>query len=54
MKPPENRYELVTVMGMVNYLSKFAPNLADVTSPMRQMLSERSNFCLGLSPIRIF
>ena len=44
MKPPENRNELEIVLGMVNYLSKFAPNLAEVTSPMRQLLSKRSEF----------
>ena len=54
MKPPENRYELDTVLGMVNYLSKFAPNLVEITSPMRQLHSKRSNFCLTLSPRRIF
>ncbi|XP_062610827.1 uncharacterized protein K02A2.6-like [Saccostrea cucullata] len=47
MKPPENRNKLETVLGMVNYLSKFAPNLADTTSPMRQLLSKRSEFVWG-------
>jgi hypothetical protein len=42
MQPPVNRRELETVLGMVNYLSKFSPNLAEVTSPMRQLLSKNS------------
>ena len=36
MKPPENRNDFETVLGMVN--------LAEVTSPMRQLLSKRSEF----------
>ncbi len=38
MDPPCNRAELETVLGMINYLSKFAPNLAEITSPMRKLL----------------
>ena len=44
MKPPQNRSELETVLGMINYLAKFAPNLSEVTSPMRQLLSKKSEF----------
>ena len=40
MPPPENRSELETWFGMVNYLSRFAPNLAEVTSPLRELLGE--------------
>lgn len=44
MQPPANRSELETVLGMVKYLSKFSPNLAEVTSPMRELLSKNSEF----------
>lgn len=30
MSPPTSEAELKTVLGMVNYLARFAPNLADV------------------------
>ncbi|XP_052797485.1 uncharacterized protein K02A2.6-like [Mya arenaria] len=45
MKPPKNKSELETILGMVNYLSRFAPNLADVTAPLRQLLSKEVEFC---------
>ena len=32
------------VLGMVNHLSKFAPTLVEVTSPMRQLLFKKSEF----------
>lgn len=38
MEPPQNKAELETVLGMVNYLSKFGPNLSEFTSPMRKLL----------------
>lgn len=44
MEPPSNKSELQTVMGMITYLSKFAPNLANITSPLRQLLPKESGF----------
>lgn len=38
MKTPENRPELKTFLGMITYLTKFAPNLAKVTSSLRELL----------------
>ena len=35
MEPPKDKQELETLLGMVNYLAKFAPNLAEVTAPLR-------------------
>ena len=42
MQPPPNRTELETVMGMITYLAKFAPNLSEVTSPMSKLLSSKA------------
>ena len=36
MEPPSNKAELATILGIVNYLSRFAPNLAAVTAPMKK------------------
>lgn len=47
MPPPINRQELETWFGMVNYLSRFAPNLAEVTSPLRELLSNSVEFYWG-------
>ena len=44
MKPPQSKKELETFLGMVNYLAKFAPNLSDMTAPLRQLLKGDSEF----------
>ena len=46
MEPPKNGQELETLLGMVNYLAKFTPNLAEITAPMRNlyMLKKNSEF----------
>lgn len=44
MKAPSNRAELETILGMINYLAKFAPNLSELTCPMRQLLSRDIEF----------
>ena len=47
MKPPTNVSELRRFMGMVNQLGKFSPNLADLTQPLRQLLSTKSIWLWG-------
>ena len=44
MEPPRNKQELKTLLGMVNYLAKFTPNLAETTAPMRSLLKKDSEF----------
>lgn len=44
MKPPENAAELETILGMVNYLARFAPNLAEMSAPLRQLLRQDAQF----------
>lgn len=44
MAPPKNRAELETILGMVNYLSKFAPSLSDSNAPLRQLLRHDSSY----------
>ena len=44
LTPPTNVSELRRFLGMVNQLSKFAPNLADETKPLRELLSMRSQW----------
>lgn len=38
IKSPKNKKELQIFLGMVNYLRKFVPNLANIMSPMRELL----------------
>ena len=40
MRQPQNAKELRTFLGFMQYLAKFMPNMADVSSPLRQ-LSEK-------------
>lgn len=44
MPSPTNKAEIETVLGMVTYLQRFAPNLSELTSPMRQLLSKDAEF----------
>ena len=41
MKPPQNIAELRRIMGMVNQLGKFSPNLAELSQPLRLLLSKK-------------
>ena len=44
MKPPTNTTELRRFLGMTNQLSKFAPQLAEKTKPLRDLLSKRNEW----------
>lgn len=44
MSPPTSEAELKTVLGMVNYLVRFAPNLAEVCAPLRLLLRQDTEF----------
>ena len=44
MDPPEDKPQLQTILGMANYLSKFAPNLSEITAPMRSLLKQDVEF----------
>ena len=41
MKSPQDKKELQRVMGMINYLGKFIPNLSNVTQPLRALLLKK-------------
>ena len=40
MPPPENRSELETWFGMVNYLGRFCHRLREVMNPLRELLGK--------------
>ena len=44
MPSPQSKAELQTVLGMITYLQRFAPCLAEMTSPMRQLLKNDVEF----------
>lgn len=41
---PDCRKKLEMFLGLANYLGKFAPNLAEVTSPLRKLLQKDAEF----------
>ena len=47
MLPPENRSELETWFGMVNYLGRFCHRLSEVTNPLREFLGKSVEFYWG-------
>ena len=44
MPPPASKEELQTILGMATYLGKFAPNLLDITAPLREMTKKGNEF----------
>ena len=44
MPTPKSKQELETILGMINYLAKFAPNLSDLTAPLHDLTKEKSVF----------
>ena len=44
LETPNSRAKLEYFLGMVNYLGKFAPNIAGVTSPLRCILKKDIEF----------
>lgn len=40
IKSPQNKKELQVFLGMVNYLRKFVPKLADIVSPLQMLLKK--------------
>ena len=49
MKEPQNISDLRRFLGMVNQLSKFSPQLAEKTKPLRDLLSTKNQWLWGSS-----
>ena len=54
MKAPSNIPELRRFSGMVNQLGKFSKNLAELTQPLRELLSKKQTWLWGPSPDQAF
>ena len=48
MKVPQSVSDLRRFLGMVNQLGKFSPNIAELTQPMRELLSAKRAWLWGL------
>ena len=44
LKEPQNKKELQSILGMINYLRKYIPNLAEVSNPLRELLKSNVEF----------
>ena len=44
MSTPQNKHDVNRLLDMLNHLQKFAPNLSEVTAPMREFLKEENHF----------
>ena len=44
MKPPSNVKELQTILGLATYLSRFTPNLSELTAPLRELCRQDAIF----------
>lgn len=45
VKSPSNKKELQSILGLFNYLRPFVPNMASLTSPLRELLKKDVTFC---------
>lgn len=44
MPKPTSKSEVLTLLGFVNYLSKFLPKLSDVSAPLRELTTNQAQF----------
>ena len=54
MSPPANVPELRRFFGMANQLGKFTPNFAEMTEPLRELLSKSKSWTWGPSQSTAF
>lgn len=54
MRVPENKKELLTFLGTVNYVAKFIPNFAQITSSLRQLTKKDVQFTWSESQQKAF
>lgn len=44
LKNPQNKKELQSILGAINYLRGFIPNLSEVTAPLRDLLKNNTSW----------
>ena len=54
LETPNNITQLRRIMGMVNQLGKFSPNLSEMSKPLRELLSPKSAWSWGPDQERAF
>ena len=54
MEPPKSVSNLRRFLGMVNQMGRFSPNIAELTQPMRELLSTKHTWLWGPEQDRSF
>ena len=54
MEPPHSVADLRRFMGMVNQMSKFSPNIAEIGKPLRELFSTKRAWLWGSEQERVF
>ena len=54
MPSPSSKKEVQPFIGMINYLSKFSPRLAELAEPIRELTKEKVPFNWGLEHQELF
>ena len=44
MPQPQNKQDLQRLLGMVNYLSQYIPNMSEITAPLRSLLKKETQW----------
>ncbi|RXN18805.1 Retrovirus-related Pol poly from transposon opus [Labeo rohita] len=54
MDSPQNVSELRRLLGMINYIGRYLPNLSTVLQPLNELLKSERNWCWGPSQMQAF
>ena len=54
MPTPSSKQDVKRLLGMANYLQRFAPNLSEVTAPLRDLLKDDNQFLWDAAQERSF
>jgi hypothetical protein len=54
MPAPSSKKDVERLLGTVNYLAKFVPNLASITAPIRELLKKDIEFYWAHEQIKAF
>ncbi|MCG8431295.1 MAG: hypothetical protein MJA29_09000, partial [Candidatus Omnitrophica bacterium] len=54
LKPPTSVYELKRILGMINYLGRFVPNMSTIAKPMTDLLKKDATWFWGPSQQEAF
>ena len=54
MPVPKNKKELLAFLGIINYLSKFSPDMLEVCEPLRKLTSSKTTWTWNASYKQLF